>query len=116
VIGPTGRNFAAGMSGGIAFVLDEEGLFSERCNKGMVELDPMAAEADRQLLRELIGRHFQLTGSAKAKGILDAWEKFLPRFVKVMPVDYRRSLLLLEEERKRLEAQGGVEVAQRASA
>ena len=97
VLGRTGRNFAAGMSGGVAFVLDEQGLFQSRCNTGMVELEPVATKDDKQLLHDLITKHFMYTGSRKAKQVLDAFEALLPKFVKVMPVDYKRVL----EERKR---------------
>ena len=97
VLGRTGRNFAAGMSGGVAFVLDEFGMFQSRCNTGMVELEPVTTKEDKQQLHELITKHFMYTGSRKAKQVLDAWEATLPKFVKVMPVDYKRVL----EERKR---------------
>ena len=92
VLGRTGRNFAAGMSGGIAFVLDEEGKFRDRCNLGMVELEPVTTAEDKKILREMIERHVQYTGSRKAKKVLEAWESMLPKFVKVMPVDYKRVL------------------------
>jgi glutamate synthase (NADPH/NADH) large chain len=105
VLGPTGRNFAAGMSGGIAYVFDEEGLFADRCNQGMVELEPVVSEKDVEDLRALIESHIACTGSSKAERILRDWSESLPRFVKIMPVDYRRSLLLLEEERRRLESE-----------
>jgi glutamate synthase (NADPH/NADH) large chain/glutamate synthase (ferredoxin) len=96
VLGRTGRNFAAGMSGGVAFVLDDAGTFQSRCNTGMVELEPMT-KVDKQLLHGLITKHFMYTGSRKAKQVLDAFEATVPKFVKVMPVDYKRVL----EERKR---------------
>ncbi len=97
VLGKTGRNFAAGMSGGTAFVLDDAGTFQSRCNTGMVELEPVTMKDDTQLLHGLITKHFMYTGSRKAKQVLDAFEATLPKFVKVMPVDYKRVL----EERKR---------------
>jgi glutamate synthase (NADPH/NADH) large chain/glutamate synthase (ferredoxin) len=97
VLGRTGRNFAAGMSGGVAFVLDELGKFQGRCNTGMVELEPVAAKDDKRLLHDLITKHFMYTGSRKAKQVLDAFDATVPKFVKVMPVDYKRVL----EERKR---------------
>ncbi|WHZ25688.1 MAG: Glutamate synthase [NADPH] large chain [Nitrospira sp.] len=96
VLGRTGRNFAAGMSGGVAFVLDDAGTFQSRCNTGMVELEPVT-KVDKQLLHGLITKHFMYTGSRKAKQVLDAFEVTLQKFVKVMPVDYKRVL----EERKR---------------
>ncbi|MBM4122369.1 MAG: glutamate synthase large subunit [Nitrospira sp.] len=92
VLGKTGRNFAAGMSGGIAFVLNEDGKFEQRCNQGMVELEKVATAEDKQTLRTMIETHHRHTGSRKAKLVLDAWETMLPKFVKIMPVDYKRVL------------------------
>ncbi len=92
VLGRTGRNFAAGMSGGIAYVLNEDGKFESRCNLGMVELEPVTAAEDKRTLREMVEAHSRYTGSRKAKTVLDAWEAMLPRFVKVMPIDYKRVL------------------------
>jgi glutamate synthase (ferredoxin) len=121
VLGETGTNFAAGMSGGIAFVLDENGKFQQRCNTvGMIDLEPLAAEdeqiealehrggdleahglvdvmhsltqSDAKLLHGLIWRHASFTQSPKAKTILASWQRYRPRFVKVMPVEYRRAL------------------------
>lgn len=92
VLGPTGRNFAAGMSGGEAFVFDEEGKFATRCNMGMVELEPVIAADDLQTLRGMIEKHFHYTNSRKAGRVLDAWDTMLPKFVKVMPIDYKRVL------------------------
>jgi glutamate synthase (NADPH/NADH) large chain/glutamate synthase (ferredoxin) len=97
VLGMTGRNFAAGMSGGVAFVLDDTGTFQSRCNTGMVELEALTAKEDKQLLHGLLTKHFMYTGSRKAKQVLDAFEATVPKFVKVMPVDYKRVI----EERKR---------------
>ncbi len=120
VLGPTGRNFAAGMSGGVAYVLDEDGVFEKRCNMAMVELEPVLSEEmvnanafhqsgdleahgrvdvfsnllgeDIERLHVLITRHAKLTGSARAQHILAHWKTYLPRFRKVMPVEYRRAL------------------------
>ncbi|MEM7251541.1 MAG: glutamate synthase large subunit [Pseudomonadota bacterium] len=113
VLGATGRNFAAGMSGGIAYVLDDAGDFAIRCNQSMVDLEPIPAEAtiggvverstspeyhedmtrfDAPRLRGLIERHLHYTGSDPARRILDNWDHYLTKFVKVMPVDYRRAL------------------------
>ncbi|HEY4870173.1 MAG TPA: glutamate synthase-related protein, partial [Candidatus Dormibacteraeota bacterium] len=92
VIGRTGRNFAAGMSGGIAFVLNEEGLFSERCNTATLELEPLADREDVELVRRLLERHEQLTGSPVAKRLLKNWRLTTDQFVKVMPEEYRRAL------------------------
>jgi glutamate synthase (NADPH/NADH) large chain/glutamate synthase (ferredoxin) len=92
VLGKTGRNFAAGMSGGVAFVLDENGIFKHQCNLSMVELEPVKDPADQTLLRSLIERHQQYTGSRKAKKVLDEWSATLPKFLRVMPVEYKRVL------------------------
>jgi len=119
VLGQAGRNFAAGMSGGIAFVLDEAGDFARRCNMAMVELEAVPAEAahvehagdqageleshgrvnvnhleqsDVQILQTLIQRHQHYTGSSRAKEILEHFNKYLPKFVKIMPMEYRRAL------------------------
>src|SRR3990172_1723421 len=89
-IGPTGRNFAAGMSGGIAYVLDESGLFKSRCNPEMVALEPFDQKDDVEAVRSLLERHVLHTGSERAKKILSAWDAYQPKFVKVMPTDYRR--------------------------
>ncbi|MDO8846034.1 glutamate synthase large subunit [Methylicorpusculum sp.] len=128
-LGPTGRNFAAGMSGGIAYVLDEQGDFAKNCNMAMVELEPIAAEDDALealdhqggdleamgrvdvsgdmtrfdaiRLRQLISNHLHYTGSSIAKRILADWDKYLPKFVKIMPVDYRRALTEMEARHRR---------------
>jgi glutamate synthase domain-containing protein 2/glutamate synthase domain-containing protein 1/glutamate synthase domain-containing protein 3 len=99
VLGPTGRNFAAGMSGGVAYVLDEQGAFAKRCNMGMVGFDDLS-EADAIELRAMIAEHLQRTGSPVAARVLDDWEGLLRRgaFVKVMPHDYKRVLRELAEE------------------
>ena len=120
VLGQTGRNFAAGMSGGVAFVLDEDGGFEKRCNLAMVEIEPVPSEAnasetgeldahgrvhfnhlnkaDERVLREFIGNHWQHTGSIRAKDILDHWAHYLPKFIKVMPTEYRRALQEIAEQ------------------
>jgi glutamate synthase (NADPH/NADH) large chain len=120
VLGHTGRNFAAGMSGGVAYVLDDDGSFSSRCNLAMVDLEPMPEEEDinakvfhhaRDLeahglvdimsdlsgfdahrLHHLITRHARFTGSALAGKILADWKSWYPKFRKIMPVEYRRAL------------------------
>jgi glutamate synthase (NADPH/NADH) large chain len=125
VIGETGRNFAAGMSGGVAYVLDEAGDFAQRCNLSMVDLQPIPAEEetierlhhhggdlehhglvdvtahmdrnDAERVWELLSRHARYTGSARAKLILDNWAHYLPKFVKIMPVEYARALKELEK-------------------
>jgi glutamate synthase (NADPH) large chain len=125
VIGDTGRNFAAGMSGGVAYVLDEAGDFAQRCNLAMVDLQPVPEEEelierlhhhggdldhhglvditanmaghDAERIFELLARHVKYTGSTRAKTILDSWATYLPKFVKVMPVEYARALAELEK-------------------
>jgi glutamate synthase (NADPH/NADH) large chain len=92
VLGQTGCNFAAGMSGGIAYVLDEMQLFDTLCNLDLVELESVWKEDDKRLLRELIERHLKLTGSAQAQRILEAGPDMVGKFVKVVPIDYRRAL------------------------
>jgi glutamate synthase domain-containing protein 3 len=92
VIGPTGRNFAAGMSGGIAYVWDREGLLQKHCNPGMVDLFPVKEQKDISELKALIEKHFKYTNSNVARGILRDWQKSLGQFVKVYPRDYRRVL------------------------
>ena len=98
VLGKTGRNFAAGMSGGIAFVLDEEGVFPALCNRSMVDLEPVVKPHDVDLLQALIENHRRLTDSAPAQYVLENWDTLLPKFVKVMPIDYRRVLEEMERE------------------
>ena len=114
VLGMTGRNFAAGMSGGVAFVLDEDGQFEQRCNLSMVALEAIPEEAaasetgevethgrvhfnhlnkaDEHALREQIEKHLMYTGSERARLILENWSSYLPKFTKVMPTEYRRAL------------------------
>jgi glutamate synthase (NADPH) large chain len=101
VIGPTGRNFAAGMSGGTAFVFDEAGDFTQRCNLEMVDLEPFRDAEDLDLVRDLLIQHAGYTDSTVAKMILNDWDWAVEKFVKVMPVDYRR---VLEEQKKQAEA------------
>ena len=97
ILGRTGRNFAAGMSGGVAYVLDEDGTFESRCNMGLVGFDEIS-EADAIELHELIEEHHLRTQSAVAARILRDWEATLPRFKKVMPHDYKRALAEMAEE------------------
>jgi glutamate synthase (NADPH/NADH) large chain len=120
VLGQTGRNFAAGMSGGIAYVLDEKGDFEKLCNMSMVDLEPVPSEEDvnervyhskndletagrveiltdmtrydAERLRYYIGQHAKLTGSTRAQAILDNWQSYCGKFRKVMPLEYRRAL------------------------
>jgi glutamate synthase domain-containing protein 3 len=108
VLGLTGRNFAAGMSGGIAYVLDLDGEFAKRCNVAMVDLEPLLSESEQQgkvarhlwhrgetdeaVLKDLLDRHAKLTGSRRAREILEKWADHRARFVKVFPKEYRRAL------------------------
>ncbi|MFO7177670.1 MAG: hypothetical protein DIU78_003120, partial [Pseudomonadota bacterium] len=106
VLGRTGRNFAAGMSGGFAYVLDEDGGFEKRCNLGMVELEALSSE-DAAFVATLIEEHGRRTGSQKAAELLAHWEMALARFVKVVPIEYRR---VLEEMQRREKAAGSSRV------
>jgi glutamate synthase (NADPH/NADH) large chain len=92
VLGQTGRNFAAGMSGGIAYVLDEGGDFEKKCNLGTVDLEAVADDEDVAELLELVESHLEYTGSTVAERVLDQWPEILAKFVKVMPTDYKRVL------------------------
>ncbi|MGK2933305.1 MAG: glutamate synthase subunit alpha, partial [Solirubrobacterales bacterium] len=98
VLGPTGRNFAAGMSGGIAYVLDENGKFGQRVNPTMRNQLEVPDEADLIELRGLIEEHGRRTGSKVAERLLDSWAESSTRFVKVFPADYKRVLAELESE------------------
>ena len=102
ILGPTGRNFAAGMSGGIAYVWDTAGEFKENCNLEMVVLEDLEDDEEIAELRKLIERHQQYTGSTVAEHVLAQWRSILPQFVKIMPTDYKR---YIEEQ----EQQQGVE-------
>jgi glutamate synthase domain-containing protein 3 len=101
VLGPTGRNFAAGMSGGVAYIWDTRGDFARRCNMELVGLDEIDGE-DEQALHVLIDEHRRRTGSPVAERILANWDVELRRFVKVMPHDYKRAL---QEQAAVLDAQ-----------
>ena len=137
VLGRTGRNFAAGMSGGIAYVYDEDGTFATRCNAAMVALEPVPTEAeqaradadlvasgkgrlrhrarsDEALLRELIERHLRFTGSTYALTVLDDWDTHRRKFVKVFPNEYRRALT--EMHAAETAAKAAAPVKQRAAA
>ena len=120
VLGVTGRNFAAGMSGGIAYVLDFHGEFLKRCNTAMVDLEPVLAESEQQgkvsrelwhkgqadevILRDLVERHAKLTNSRRAREILEKWAEYRARFVKVFPKEYRRALGELAEAKRKAAA------------
>ncbi len=104
VLGNTGSNFAAGMSGGIAYVFNENGDFDYYCNMGMVELSLVEDYGDVNELTELISRHYLYTQSKKAKMILDDLRKYLPMFIKVIPYDYKKVMqeMKLDEIRKKI--------------
>jgi len=89
-LGPTGRNFAAGMSGGIAYIWDKDATFQKNCNMGLVELFPVKDPKDVLELRYMIEKHVKYTQSSVAENIIKNWDAALPRFVKVYPRDYRR--------------------------
>jgi glutamate synthase domain-containing protein 3 len=93
VLGATGRNFAAGMSGGIAYVYDDQGDFSSRrCNQASVDLEPVVEPADIDKIRSLLARHRDLTGSPRAAWVLEHWADAQPLFIKVFPHEYKRVL------------------------
>jgi glutamate synthase (NADPH/NADH) large chain len=98
VLGRVGRNFAAGMSGGIAYVLNTDGDFVYFCNQAMVELSPAMEYEDQAFLKEWLQKHYQYTGSAVARRVLDRWHEYMPKFVKVLPLEYKR---VLQEQRLR---------------
>jgi len=100
VIGRSGRNFAAGMSGGVAYVLDLAGDFRRRCNLGMVDVEPLVQEEDVQEVQDLVRRHVRYTDSTVAARILGDWSAAQPRFVKVMPRDYKRALAAMQRARE----------------
>ncbi|MDN5938529.1 MAG: hypothetical protein L0H83_07675, partial [Salinisphaera sp.] len=102
ILGPTGRNFAAGMSGGVAYIWDPNEEFPARCNPEMVELEALTDEADIHELQDLIRMHRDATGSAVAKRLLGRWTEALSEFVKVMPTDYKR---VLQERQARKESE-----------
>jgi glutamate synthase domain-containing protein 2/glutamate synthase domain-containing protein 3 len=102
VLGQTGRNFAAGMSGGMAYVLDTAGSFVRRCNPELVDLEPLESLEDLALVKDLITRHLHYTGSQLASRVLRDWSSAVSRFVKVMPRDYKRVLTA----QKQAEAEG----------
>jgi glutamate synthase domain-containing protein 3 len=92
VLGRTGRNFAAGMTGGLAYVLDRDADFALRCNRAEVDLEPVTEQKDIDLLFQLISRHAEYTETPQSKWILENWETTLPQFVKVFPHEYKRVL------------------------
>jgi glutamate synthase (ferredoxin) len=102
VLGPTGKNFAAGMSGGVAYVYDEDGTFPKNCNLEMVKLYPLEEPEDVAEVQALLQKFYEYTGSERPWRMLSRWEEFRPKFVKVYPNDYRRMI----EAQKRFKAEG----------
>jgi glutamate synthase (ferredoxin) len=102
ILGTAGRNFGAGMSGGIGYVLDETGDFAQRINLQMVGIEKLESPAEIAAVRDLIERHADYTQSTRARQILAAWDQYVPKFVKVMPKDYKRMLASID----RAQAQG----------
>ena len=100
VLGRTGRNFAAGMSGGIAYILDEAGDFETRLNPEMVDLEDLTELEDVEEVKTLIQNHFDYTGSAAAKNILAEWDRYQPKFRKVMPKDFKRATLAIKRAKE----------------
>ena len=98
ILGPTGRNFAAGMSGGVAYALDLDGNFASLVNREMVELEDLIDAEDVDVVLTLIKRHVEYTGSARGQWVLDHWDEVVSRFVKVMPSDYKAAIQKLKEE------------------
>lgn len=99
ILGEVGRNFGAGMSGGIAYVFDREGTFKKRCNSEALNLLPVEEDKDAQQLRQLIENHYNATISPLAQYVLENWESCLPMFIKVFPEEYRQALVRLEKEK-----------------
>ena len=96
VLGRAGRNFGAGMSGGVGYVLDEAGDFTGRVNPQMVGIEKLADPREIALVQAMIRKHLDYTKSEKARAILANWDAFVPKFVKVMPKDYKRMLACIE--------------------
>ena len=101
-LGETGRNFAAGMSGGIAYIYDPDGKFPDRCNMGLVGLESVEDEAEKEELKGYIQEHVAMTGSSVGQAMIDEWDSRVGSFVKVMPHDYKR--VLMENAAKEAEA------------
>jgi hypothetical protein len=110
VLGPTGRNFAAGMSGGVAYVLDPDGEFPANCNMELVEFEDLD-DGDWAKVRSLVEEHRERTGSAVAQRVLDGWDELADAWIKVMPMDYKRALRELAE-RQSIEAGEFAEIAE----
>ena len=106
IIGPTGKNFEAGMSGGIAYVLDEHNDLYTRLNKSLISIEELTNKYDVQELKEMITEHAKTTGSAKGKYILEHFSEYLPKFKKIIPNDYKRMLnAIVQMEEKGLSSE-----------
>ncbi|TFH17765.1 MAG: glutamate synthase subunit alpha, partial [Lentisphaerales bacterium] len=103
ILGETGINFAAGMSGGIAYIYDPEGKFDGRCNLDMVDVEPVRRQRDQEELKGLIESHYRYTGSERANRILQNWDTAVPAFVQVLPMEYKQVLGLMSESDKATE-------------
>ncbi len=99
ILGEVGRNFGAGMSGGIAFIYDPNKTFKKRCNTEGLNLDPVTNKQDIKELKQFIENHYNATLSPLAQRILENWEKELPKFIKVLPEEYRQALIRLKKEK-----------------
>ena len=97
ILGSVGKNFAAGMSGGVAYVLDEESTLYKNLNKQMVEMEMLENKQDIEELKSIIEKHVQSTGSKKGQNILDNFEEYIPHFKKIIPTDYREIMRLISE-------------------
>jgi len=111
ILGKTGRNFAAGMSGGIAYVLDVDGTFPALVNKEMVEIEDLSDPADQQAVLDLVRKHVEYTSSSRGRWVLDNWPVAASKFVKIMPSDYKAALKAMEEETLAMQQNGTLEVA-----
>jgi glutamate synthase (ferredoxin) len=118
IIGKTGRNFAAGMSGGVAYILDESGEggaagggFERVCNKEMVQLFPLSDPDEAAAIRRLLERHVEYTASTRAQALLDDWQTTVSRFIRVVPNDYRRVIEAQARMRQRGLSQDEAEMA-----
>ena len=98
ILGEVGRNFGAGMSGGIAYIYDKNNSFKRNCNTEGLNLDPVVEQEDIQTLKDLIENHYNATLSPLAQRILEKWEVELPKFIKVLPEEYKQALMRLEAE------------------
>ena len=112
VLGRTGRNFGAGMSGGVAYVLDVDGDFALRCNREMVDLETLVEASEIDLVQDLIMKHVAVTGSTYAEGLLGDWTALHSRLVKVMPREYKRALAEQAEREERARVAGVVGVVE----